>query len=470
MKRSEWLGRAGAAALALLAWGMAPPGRGDEGGVTPASATTEQVTLSLENVEIVSTLKLLSQARRINIVAGPEVSGLISVNLYDVPFDQALQAILDISGYTAYEKDGVIYVTTETRKADLPLKAHDMETRTYKIDHVTVEAVLQTVTAFLSPSGKAVQSPGKLLVVQDAPAYLKAIERIIRDLDVPPLQVLITVKILTVTHNDDQSIGIDFSPSPATLDLTDVLTSGFAEDLRALPVGAAGLFAGGRIGEVEIFLEALADRAAVEILASPQLLVIDGQTASIQVGDRLGFRVTTVTDTSSLESVEFLEVGTTLEVTPQITSDGLVRLLIHPKVSNGIISSDGLPSENTTEAETDMLVEDGQTVVIGGLLNVSKQRIRSQVPLLGNIPLVGLFFGRNRWVDTKTEVIILITPHIHGPSPSPYMNERIAVVDERNETILEGSKMLSFKKEEKFRRKVKRESVIDPGWFEEDGS
>jgi len=163
----------------------------------------------------------------------------------------------------------------------------------------------------------------------------------------------------------------------------------------------------------------------VDILAAPQIMALDGETARLQVGDRLGFRVTTTTETSSLQSIEFLEVGTVMEVTPHIAKDGLIRMEINPKVSNGVVSVLGLPSEQTTEVATQMIVEDGSTIVIGGLLNATKGRIRSQIPFLGDLPLVGWLFGRNTWVDDKSELVVLITPHIVGPNPSPYMQNKI---------------------------------------------
>ena len=182
-------------------------------------------------------------------------------------------------------------------------------------------------------------------------------------------------------------------------------------------------------GHVQAFIEALSVKNKVETIASPQLLAIHGKTSRIQVGDRLGFRVTTTTQTSSLESVEFLEVGTLLEVTPYISKNGLIRMVVHPEVSTGSITPDGLPEERTTEASTEMLVGDGETVLIGGLLNVSRQRTRNQVPILGDIPLLGLLFGRNGWVDVQSELLILITPRIVGPSPNSTMLEAIETVD-----------------------------------------
>ena len=427
------------------------------------------VTLNLEDVELSNVLRLLSDTNRVNIIAGPDVQGSVSVNLYDIPFEDALGAILGVSGFTYFWKGDIIYVTSETSRGNLPMGSNDMVTMVARIHHADPAGIMETVTELLSPSGKAILSVDKNIIVQDSPEYVDAIIAMVEELDTPPRQVLITAKILTVTHNDEETLGVEFHEE--MVDLPGLLTTGFAADLRYLPGAARGLFAGTTSHGIEGLLDALAEKSEIDIIASPQLLVLDGETADIQVGDRLGFRVTTVTDTASLESVEFLEVGTQLEVTPHITDDGLVRLEVHPKVSNGSISVDGLPSENTTEATTKMLVQDGQTALIGGLLNITKQRSRSQVPLLGDIPLIGLAFGRNRWRDTKTEVIILITPSVVETETSPdwspnstnanrWMSKRTEIVESRQRDIIKGSRMVELN--ESFAEKLGRtENDVD---------
>ena len=104
---------------------------------------------------------------------------------------------------------------------------------------------------------------------------------------------------------------------------------------------------------------------------------------------------------------------------------------INPKVSNGVVNAQGLPSESTTEVSTNMIVNDGSTIVIGGLLNATKGRIRSQIPILGDLPVVGWLFGRNTWIDDKSELVVLITPHIVGPNTTPYMQLKIDAAREQ---------------------------------------
>ena len=483
------------------------------GGPNPA-LTGENITLNVENEDIASVLKMLSLSRGVNIVAGPLVTGPVSVNLYDVPFEDALDAILGVAGFTHYTKDNVIYVTTEDARAKLPPEAGNLVIRSFRINHAKPEEVVKTIEAFLSPAGKAILTPQertivvrdapeyvsaiaelvaqqdlparapsltvrsfridhakpdellatveklvsangqavlnakeKTIVVQDAAEYVAMIAQVIAQQDAPARQVLIAAEILRVSRDDDLDLGVElrrnwwdpdtvaFSRNPGTGAFTQ--GAGLTQDLGTLNEAGGGLLIGdlssGNQGllwsgiwkDKEIFLTALATKGKVETLAAPEILALDGEEARMIIGDKLGYKTfSRADDGTTFEKVEFLDVGTQLTVTPEIARDGLIRMKILPKVSSGQIG-DGVPVENTTEVETTMLVRNGETIVIGGLISVRKERTRSQVPFLGDIPYLGLLFGHNVWIDAKTELVILITPHIVGPDRAPFMDARI---------------------------------------------
>ena len=486
-------------AMPLLCWGMNLFGQEPPQPLTLPPG--ENITLNVENVEVTALLRLLSEARKVNIIAGPEVSGAVSINLYDVPFDKALDAILGIAGFAHYSVGDIIHVTSESAKRELPLSAHDMEFRVYEIHHLapsdvmsvitpflspsgtvvtsaqaggadgagagsggqlvvqdapeylaqvdelikTLDAppheamvfpighaepdsVLTAITAFLSPNGQASVGAGDDLLVRDAPEYLDTIAALIAQLDLPPKQVLISARILSVSYSDDLSLGLEFDSS--TLAYASKLATplpvvgDLGQDVTTVSTGEVGVTSTiVRDHELGV-LDALSKRSNVETLAAPQLLAIDGEEAEIRIGGNLGYPVTVTTENGvTTRSTEFLEVGTTLIVTPSVVEEGLIRLQVHPEVSTGSITGD-LPQKETTEATTAMLVRHGETVMIGGLLNVSRQRTRKQVPILGDIPLLGLLFGRNTWLDTKKELIILVTPYIVGPETTVSMQEQ----------------------------------------------
>ena len=468
--------------------------------VSPADLQGDNITLNIEEVNIRALLTLLAQARRVNIVAGPEVSGLVSVNLFDVPFRDALASILGVAGYTHYKKGAVIYVTTEEAKRNLPMSAHNLSIMSYKLQHADPAMVVELVETFLSPSGQVVineigagsgegQRSEALVVVQDAPEYLLQIDQLIpqldvppyeamileiehidietlrpaietllspsgsveistesklviqdapgyvdrvsalvAELDVPPQQVLISTRILNILHDDNLSLGVRFGSSsipfdPIRFDANLPFLTSSGRDLTSVTTGDQGVFSMILRDHEQLYIDALESRGNVETLAAPELLALEGEEASMIIGQKLGYKTNAQADNNTtFESVQFLEVGTQIRVTPKISRDGLIHMRIAPKVSDGEINAlTGVPDENTTEVETTAVVRDGETILIGGLINLRKQRSRDGVPVLSKIPVFGLLFGRKRVIDSKSELVILITPHIVGSEGTPGM-------------------------------------------------
>jgi len=477
---------------------------GQERGIDPKDYTelkeklrSETLTFSVEDMELRTLLTLLSQSRRVSIVAGAEVEGEVSINLFDVSFENALDSILGVGGFSYFKNGDVYLVTSEDTRADLPLSLSGFEVKGFQLKNAAPETVIITLENFLSPHGKVsvsrnglvivqdtkenVQLIGKLvddldvppnearvielnhlpvdealttvstlmssmgqvlvsgpkkIVMQDTGEYLDRIEALLMDLDVAPRQVHISSKILTVAHEENTGLGVDMGLFNSPDDFG--FTQGAVGDLSDPSAeGLGGFFTSIAHNSFSAAVQSLEGRNNVEIIASPNITVLDGEEARIQVGDRLGFRQTFTTDTASLESVEFLDVGTVLEVTPSITNDGLIRMDVHPEVSTGELDENGLPSERTTDVSTTMIVQNGETIVIGGLLDGQMQRTRSQVPLLGDIPLLGLAFGRNTWVERKVELVILITPNIVGHKTDAAMMPKIARVKQTEQLFVE---------------------------------
>jgi type IV pilus secretin PilQ/predicted competence protein len=394
--------------------------------------TDGRLTINVDNIDIAQLLRMLSVKRRVSIVAGPQVTGEISLNLYDVTFEEALRAILDVSGCTATYKGDVILVTGALEKGQLPLDTADMHIRVFKLDYLDPSEAFTMVQQFTSPAGKAVVSNiESTLLVEDTAAYLDRISSLVEQMDVAPKQVLIEATLLEIASDDSLTLGVELGVTKVNGNtIFRALTSGFAADVTALPETAQGMFAGILTEDTETFIEALAEVGNVKTLANPKILAVDRQQAEIIIGDKLGYRITTTTQTSSLESVAFLSVGTQLTLTPRISDDGIVMLEIHPEVSDGSISSLGLPSESTAEATTYMLVKDGQTIVLGGLIQERTSDQVAKVPLLGDIPLLGHLFRRTTKSKTVSELVVLITPHIMGPQPDKAMRETINNVAE----------------------------------------
>ncbi|MHC4727704.1 MAG: type II and III secretion system protein, partial [Planctomycetota bacterium] len=149
------------------------------------------------------------------------------------------------------------------------------------------------------------------------------------------------------------------------------------------------------------------------ILANPKILAVNKQLGQVYIGTKIGYTSqTTQTQTSTTQQVEFLDTGTKLSFRPYIGDDGYIRMDIHPKDSSGTLKANSIPDEQSTELATNIIVKDGQTIVIGGLFRDVIVTSRSQIPLLGDLPLIGALFRKTTDSNQRQEVIVMLTPHI----------------------------------------------------------
>lgn len=408
--------------------------------------------LHVRGVSLRQVLQMLSIPNKVNIITNKEVSGTVTVDLYDVTFTEALDAVLESAGLKYIRKGNFIYVYTPKQFADIAAASRKLATKVFKLDYITAEDAKALIAPAMSEDGTISTSPPAVvgitvsseetggnamatedvLVVKDYTENLEKITAILRRLDARPQQVLIEATILRASLTENNALGIDFN----ALAGIDFRTMGYTStDLTDLAPGAvpnveldrpranfntsftSGVAPGGvTIGfvynQLRVLLRALESITDVVVLANPKLLVMNKQRGEVMVGNKDGYLTTTITETAATQTVEFLETGTQLVVRPYIASDGYIRLEIHPEDSIGGLTADQLPFEQTTECTSNVLVKDGHTIVIGGLFRERTTSGRSQVPGLGNIPIAGALFRRRSDATIREEVIILITPHI----------------------------------------------------------
>jgi type IV pilus assembly protein PilQ len=179
--------------------------------------------------------------------------------------------------------------------------------------------------------------------------------------------------------------------------------------------GGSGLRLGISTGEVRAFITALETVTDTTVLANPKILAANKQEGTVLIGRKLGYRQTSSISAAGTEvqgEVKFLDTGTRLVFRPYIGNDGYIRMLIYPKDSSAELDADGVPQETTAELHTNIVVKDGETIVLGGLFRDVVTTARSQVPLLGDIPIIGALFRGTTDSTQREEVIILLTPHI----------------------------------------------------------
>lgn len=402
--------------------------------------------IHVRDAEIGAVLEMLSYQARSNIVASGSVTGAISANLYNVSLAEALDAILAQNKLAWRQNGKTIFVGTPEEVARHGPPA---QTRVFRLRYITRQHAASAVRPLLSVEGAVVEGSGEepqteskggiraaagdeLLIVTDRPERLEAIARLVEQIDVRPRQVLIEATVLRATLNEQNQWGIDFtllggvdfqnvsSTSDAVQNLaTGALPAREFQDTNfnantnfARNVSEGGFTFGVIKNNIAAFIRALEDVTDVVVVANPKVIALNRQPAEIIVGRRDGYLTTTVTETAAVQTVEFLETGTQVRLTPFVADDSSVRLEVHPKDSNGGLTSANLPFEETTEAHVNVMLNDGHTILIGGLFRERTISSRSQVPLLGDIPGAGLLFQSRDDQTVREEVIILLTVHV----------------------------------------------------------
>ncbi len=309
-----------------------------------------------------------------------------------------------------------------------------VQTRIFSLNHADPKTVAALLQEKLSKGmGElSMDERTKRISVTDYPAKLEEIGRMISAFDERSAQVLIEAKILQVTLSDRFQLGIDWQ----TL---------VNDKVKLKGLNSLGLTSGGVVsvataalsqkGDYSILLQALRTYGDARILSEPRLTVIDSQEARILVGSREPFVTKSVSQTGTgtavtAESVTYLDIGIKLYVTPSIARDGFIRMKVRPEVSSrtGSLTTsekNEIPIIETAEAETSLLVEDGNTVILGGLIKDEKSIAHNRIPVLGDIPFFGMLFRSNNDLKKKTELVVLLTPHIitgGKESPAPPIN------------------------------------------------
>ncbi len=386
-------------------------------------ADGELISLTVREAPIKDVLAMIARTCGLNLVCSADGEKLVTLTLDRVTLSDALDALLSVAGYTWTWHNNIIHVTPLEGGAKLPPGIQGRQIAIFELDYASAVDVDLAVKGMLSPVGQSFireSSPTnnrkttETIIVEDLPIYLARIERYISQLDVPPRQVMIEVQILEVDLKDDARHGVNFEVLSQIADSElSIRTRGLANSLapQAFFLELTG-------GDLTGLVEALKNTTDAKTLASPRILALNGQESRIQIGQQLGFRVTTTTETSTLESVEFIDVGVVVRVTPHITRDGQVLMRIRPEVSSGQVNPDtGLPEEETTEVETDVLLPDGQGIIIGGLIQEKDTNIQSKVPLLGDLHYVGALFQRRQVMKSRSEVIVALVPHVFPLNP-----------------------------------------------------
>ena len=377
-----------------------------------------RLSLIVRDAPLGDVLTRLAETQGLNLVTAESLAARLTITLDQVTLEQALDAILSVAGYTWVRNQDIVFVTSLAQGTNVSPEMQGRRWEVMQLDFVAAADLQTVVTGMLSPVGKSYVLESKaddsrktqeILVVEDVPQYLDRIRDYVAQADQPPRQVLIEAHILQIDLDDVTNQGVNFERLFQLFNKeVTVNTTGFAKE-GASPAFSVHING----GDLDALLQCLKTTTDAKTLASPRVLVVNGQTARIQVGQRFGYRVTTTTETMTSETVDFLDVGVVLEVTPRVSRDGRVLMKVKPEVSNGSVDpTTGLPNEDTTEVQTNVMLHDGQGIVIGGLIKETNNDGQSKVPWLGDLRWIGKLFRQKDVTKKRAEIVVALLPRV----------------------------------------------------------
>ena len=414
-----------------------------QGGAVAADAVTMtqegNVSLDFREADIRNVLKILALKSGVNIVASPEVTGIVTIQLNNVPWQNALEVILQTYGFASERKGNIIVVTTvenlKKRRDDATLLAEQepLETRTFTLNFSKASEVVTSIQKMKSERGTVeFDQRTNTLIVTDASKKLELIESVVQTLDSTTPQVLIEAKIVETTLSNAEKLGIDWNLTAKVIGSARATTFPFKNTStnKYLRDAFQGIsdddFKYGTLdfNSAQAVFDILKSRSDTNILSNPRIVTLDNRPAKIVVGSQYPIPQYTYNQEQAKLQVsgwEYKDIGIIFDVTPHVNSAGYVTMEIEPKITSindkepVSFSDTSLPQLNNESTKTTCMVKDSETLVIAGLIRNTTNKTTYKVPFLGDIPIVGLAFRKTENKVVKNELIVFITPHIITP-------------------------------------------------------
>lgn len=411
--------------------------------------TGEKLSLNFQDIEVRSVLQLIADFTELNLVASDTVRGRITLRLQNVPWDQALDLILKTKGLDKRKVGNVMlvapaYEIAAREKLELESQKQVKELAPLRTEYLTVNyakakevAQLVKASGFLSDRGSiTVDERTNVMLIQDTAANIDEVRYMLEQLDVPVKQVMIEARLVIARSDAAAEMGVKwgyahYKHRPGTVadgwglhgnreGLSETVETGtfqIGDGSLGIDLGATSSQAS-RItlgyfdidhGLIDLELSALESDGRADIVSTPKVLTADQQTAKIQSGTEIPYQEAS---SSGATSTSFKEAVLGLEVTPQITPDG--RIIMDLKVNQDSVGSlfNGVPSIDTNEITTSVIVDNGQTVVLGGVFRSEDVDETVKTPFLGDLPVIGRLFRYRNKTNQKAELLVFITPRI----------------------------------------------------------
>ena len=398
----------------------------------------QKISLDLQEVDIRNVLRLLADVTGKNIVVEPNVKGTVTLKVDNVPWDQVLELILKINDLDSVMEGNVIRIATAAKiKSELDRKREEVEakkelmaaardlgeitTEYLQVNYADVGDISAQVENIKSEKGTiSVDNRTNLIIYSDFPRRIELAREILARLDRATQQVMIESRIVSANTNFSRNLGISWNTAYTASSLAGRLGGepefSFGVDAPTTSTGTFGLIFDRMIGVNNMFhldmeLDALEQAGEGRVISSPRIFTLDHVQAMIQQGDQIPYPQRTQEGTIS---TAFAPATLSLTVTPHITPDGKVRLEVLAKKDEADFSRtvQDVPAIRTQEAQTELLVENGDTIVIGGIVIQDTSWSENRVPFLWRIPILGWLFKNRQISEEKTELLIFLSPTI----------------------------------------------------------
>ena len=385
-----------------------------------------RVSLNFQAAKLVNVVRMLVSQDNYNLIMGEEIKGEVTMNLNDVSLETALDGILHVNNYEWFMQDNIIVVQPMTTKQTM---SGELMTRMFRLNYTTGTMISEAVKEVLTPRGKikALSStastnvePGEkdILMVTDMPTNFALIEGVIRSLDIQTEQINIAVKFIETTLRHDEIIGVDWDMRESMSLINSGADTSNSFDLGYLMLGDQTMnFATLSKPVVSAILSLLANDGSTKLLQEPQVTTMNNSPANILVGTTIPLLVPqgegSVFGTNPY-TYEDQHVNVSLDVLPRVNQEKIISMKIDAVVQAiiGFVGKDQRPMISTRSTNTSVRVNNGETLLIGGLIFDTDQEIVSKVPLLGDIPLIKYLFRSSNKNREQRELLIFITPTV----------------------------------------------------------
>jgi type IV pilus assembly protein PilQ len=425
----------------------------------PSKYSGEPISVNLKDVDLRDFFRLIHEISGLNVVLDPQVKGTLTIVLDEVPWDQALDIVLQNNGLDKQLHGNVLRIATldtikkeaetarDVRKAEND--AQEMVTVTRVLSYSKADSLKDTLKKFLTGRGDILSDArSNQLIIRDIPAVIPTIDNLIHQLDRKSQQVEIEARVVSASRSFAQDIGTELGfagsvtggrslfsgspavgasgvttgtglpPSPVTVGSSQTTGNGQSSGIplntnlgAGVPTSGLGFSHRSPNFAVDFFITAAESKGVGKLLSKPRIVTQNNEKATVKQGVKIPIQ-TTINNTIS---VQYIDAVLKLEVTPQITAEGTVYmdvLVENTQIDNGIPRIQGVPALDTQAAESKITVADGSTIVVGGVIVTQTQVNITQVPILGSIPVIGNLFRRNNTSVTTGELLFFLTPRI----------------------------------------------------------